>query len=250
MITRRRAIRAFAAGMVAGAWGLVPAVGIAATAPFGRGRAADLEQRVGPRVGLRLALTRLEAGAPVVLRVFKAERVLELWLGDGGAGFRLFKRYPICTVSGTLGPKLRAGDGQAPEGYYEIRPNQLNPWSRYHLGLDLGYPNRFDRLWGRTGRHLLIHGGCSSEGCFAMTDRGIEEIYYLVERALDAGQPAVPVLALPFRMTEAALARHARSPWIAFWRNLAEGDRLFAVTSRPPEVTVDRTTRRYRFRGR
>ena len=98
--------------------------------------------------------------------------------------FVLFKSYPICTFSGDLGPKLAEGDRQAPEGFYRVTVKQLNPASRHHLAFNVGFPNAFDRQLERTGSELMVHGGCSSVGCYAMGDAQVDEIYALVDAAL------------------------------------------------------------------
>lgn len=134
-----------------------------------------------------------------------------------GERYALFDSYPICAFSGGPGPKLAEGDGQSPEGFYEVGRRQLNPDSAYHLAFDLGFPNALDRMLGRTGSYLMVHGSCVSIGCYAMTDHGITEIYGLVAAALEAGQPGVPVHVFPFRMTPSAMAAAADSTWAAFW---------------------------------
>ncbi len=183
----------------------------------------------------RLAVVGRTQGDAVFLRIFKEEADLEVWLSDGEI-FHLFQSYPICRWSGELGPKLQEGDHQAPEGFYTVVRDSLNPNSKYHLSFNLGFPNEFDRSLDRTGSFLMVHGGCVSVGCYAMTDPGIEEIYGLVEAALEQGQPAVQVHALPFRMSDDNVARYAESPWIGFWHNLKEGYDAFEETRRPPVV--------------
>jgi murein L,D-transpeptidase YafK len=183
----------------------------------------------------RLAEQGFALGQPVHLRIFKEESSLELWMERDGR-FALAASYPVCAWSGALGPKLREGDRQSPEGFYLVSRRQLKPDSDFHLALNIGFPNAFDQAQGRTGSFLMIHGACVSIGCYAMTDGGIEEIYAAVDQALAKGQDAVPVHIFPFRMTEARLQAAAAEPWSSFWRNLAEGDRLFAATGRPPSA--------------
>lgn len=185
----------------------------------------------------RLAARNVRKGQPVYVRIFKEEAALELWM-KGGGGWRLFETYPICRYSGRLGPKLREGDRQAPEGFYQVALGQLNPASRHHLSLNLGFPNRYDRAHGRTGTFLMIHGGCSSSGCYAMTDAAIDDIYGLVEAALRGGQSAVDVRIFPFRMTDRNLARHARSRWMTFWRTLKPAHDIFEASREVPPVSV------------
>jgi murein L,D-transpeptidase YafK len=193
--------------------------------------------RYQPDLRLQLAARGLQWGAPVMIRVFKESRELEIWL-DNGSGFSLFWTFGICSVSGDIGPKLREGDGQAPEGFYFVRPEQLNPDSEYHLSVNLGFPNSYDRAQGRTGSMLMIHGDCVSRGCFAITDPGIERLWALVHAAFEHGQPAIQVQVFPFRLTDDNLARHAGSRWHGFWRNLKQGYDLFEATRQPPGVTV------------
>lgn len=176
-------------------------------------------------------------GAPAFIRIFKETRELELWL-QRGSTFGLYKTFPICTWSGALGPKLREGDGQSPEGFYSVTPNQLNPQSSYHLSFNLGFPNAYDRAQGRTGSFLMVHGSCVSIGCYAMTDDGIEEIYLIVEAALSSGQSAFDVHVFPFRMTPEAWAQHGQSQWAAFWQMLQPGYDRFEATRIPPAIDV------------
>lgn len=188
-----------------------------------------------PPLPARLAAAGFAAGDPVFLRIIKDEAVLEVWL-KRGARFALFETMPICSFSGGLGPKLREGDGQSPEGFYEVGPAQINPNSAYHLAFNLGFPNAYDRSLGRTGSHLMVHGNCVSIGCYAMTDIGIDDLYTLVASALGGGQPSVGVHIYPFRLTDAALAAHADRDWHDFWTNLKEGWDAFEATGLPPPV--------------
>lgn len=177
-------------------------------------------------------------GAPAHVRIFKRESRLELWLARDDGRYALFKGYDICTWSGDLGPKLKEGDKQAPEGFYRVGLKQLNPASRHHLSFNLGFPNAFDRQHGRTGSALMVHGGCSSVGCFAITDESVDEVYAVVEAALKSGQDAVDVAVFPFRMTATALAEQGSSPWLGFWRNLKQGHDLFEAGFTPPPVAA------------
>lgn len=176
-------------------------------------------------------------GEPVFIRVFKQSSELELWVKRGD-GFALYKTFPICTWSGALGPKLREGDGQSPEGFYSVSRAQLNPQSSYHLSFNLGFPNAYDRAQGRTGSFLMVHGACVSIGCYAMTDQGIEEIYLIVEAALSRSQQAIDVHVFPFRMTPEAWALHADSQWAPFWRMLQPAYDTFEATRNPPAIST------------
>ena len=194
----------------------------------------------------RLAAKGLRQGQPVFVRIFKQEAMLELWMRDDKA-WRLFQSYPICRFSGGLGPKLRQGDRQAPEGFYQVTSEQLNPNSRHHLSFNLGFPNAFDRVHGRTGSYLMVHGGCSSIGCYAMTDPAVDDIYRLLSAALGNGQASVEVHAFPFRMTEGNMKRHAQSRWIDFWRDLKAGYDLFESDRNVPSVQL--VGKRYVVKG-
>ncbi len=176
--------------------------------------------------------------SPILLRLFKEESELEVWKQTREGRFELLKTYPICRWSGELGPKIREGDRQAPEGFYSITPELMNPRSSYHLAFNMGFPNEFDRALGRTGAFLMIHGDCSSRGCYAMTDEQIQEIFALGREAFDGGQLAFQVQAYPFRLTAANMARHRNSPHLAFWRMLKEGNDHFELSRRQPKVDV------------
>lgn len=184
-----------------------------------------------------IASKNMTVGSPILLRVFKVEAELEVWKQDRKGRFALLKTYPICKWSGDLGP-VTEGDRQTPEGFYDITPGQMNPNSEYYLSFNLGFPNAFDRAHGRTGTHLMVHGDCSSQGCYAMTDAQILEIYALGREAFTGGQRSFQVQAFPFRMVPANLARHRDSPHMPFWRMLKEGSDHFEVTLRQPRVDV------------
>jgi len=153
-----------------------------------------------------------------------------------GERFELFASYPICSWSGTLGPKEYEGDRQAPEGFYTVDLKQLAASGRHPHAIDVGYPNVFDRSLGRTGSHILLHGGCRSLGCFAMTNPIMDQLYALADQALRAGQDYIQVHIFPFRMTEAKLQQHANSRWFAFWSNLRQGYDLFEAARMAPVV--------------
>jgi murein L,D-transpeptidase YafK len=185
----------------------------------------------------RLKAQGLALGAPVFLRIFKLESELEIWMEKDGR-YQLFATYPICLWSGRLGPKLREGDRQSPEGFYAVTKEELNPNSRWHRSFSLGFPNAFDRAQGRTGSFIMVHGGCQSVGCFAMTNDVVDEIWRLVTTALDQGQAAFNVQVFPFRMTEKNLAARRGDKWSGFWADLKKGYDAFERTHLPPMVSV------------
>ncbi len=204
----------------------------------------EVVSRVSQTLAPELVRRGLELGSPIFIRIFKQSRELEVWV-QADSCFAHFRTYPVCSMSGDLGPKLRIGDHQAPEGFYFITPRQLNPYSQFHLSFNLGYPNTYDRQHGRTGSALMVHGNCVSIGCFAMTDPGIEEIYTLAETALRNGQAFFRVHIFPFRMTGAQLQQHANTSCQSFWENLQSGFEFFEQHRRPPDVQVEQGE--YRF---
>ena len=193
---------------------------------------------VRPSTLRQMESQNMDRAAPVLIRIYKEERMLEVWKQDRTGKFALLSSYPICKFSGILGPKTAQGDRQAPEGFYDITADQMNPQSSEYLAFNVGFPNAFDRSLGRTGSFLMVHGGCRSVGCYAMTDYQMEEIYGLVDEAFKAGQDQVQLQAFPFRMTEENLARHADDPNTPFWQMLKTGSDAFAEAGRPPAVAV------------
>lgn len=200
---------------------------------------------VPSRLERKISSMGMRVGSPIMLRIYKEESELEVWKETRTGDFKLLTSYDICAWSGELGPKKKEGDRQAPEGFYTVTPGQMNPNSSYHLAFNLGFPNAFDRSHGRTGSHLMVHGDCSSRGCYAMEDEQIQEIYALAREAFDGGQRGFQVQAFPFRMTPENMARHAEHEHFDFWQMLKEGSDHFEATKRPPKISV--CDRRYVF---
>lgn len=186
----------------------------------------------------RMKAQNVDRYAPIYMRAFKKERVIEVWKKANAGNYILVKSFPICRWSGKLGPKIKEGDGQTPEGFYTVSPRQLNPNSSYHLSFNIGFPNAYDRANGRTGNYLMVHGNCVSIGCFAMTNAGIEEIYALVREAFVGGQRSFPFHSFPFRMTKRNIAKHSRDENAAFWLSLKPAYDLFEATHYPPQINV------------
>jgi murein L,D-transpeptidase YafK len=162
---------------------------------------AKANQPVPPKLIAAINDRDMELQSPILVRIFKQEAELEVWKQTRSGQFALLKTYPICRWSGDLGPKVREGDRQAPEGFYSITPAQMNPQSSFYLSFNTGYPNAFDTALGRTGSQLMVHGDCSSRGCYAMTDEQIAEIYSLGRESFFGGQRAFQLQAYPFKMT-------------------------------------------------
>jgi murein L,D-transpeptidase YafK len=209
-------------------------------APSGRASAPLSDKMLA-----QLQEKHMEVGSPILVRLYKEESELEVWKKNENGEFALLKTYPICRWSGDLGPKVKEGDRQAPEGFYTITPGQMNPASNYYLAFNTGYPNAYDRSLGHTGSELMVHGDCSSRGCYAMTDEQMVEIYALAREAFFGGQKSFQFQAYPFRMTARNMARHRNSPHLAFWKMLKVGSDHFEVTHQPPKVDV--CERRYVF---
>ncbi len=197
---------------------------------------AKANQPVSAKLVAEMSEKDMDLQSPILVRLFKQEAELEVWKQDRSGHFALLKTYPICRWSGDLGPKVREGDRQAPEGFYSISPAQMNPQSAYYLSFNTGFPNAFDRSLGRTGSELMVHGDCSSRGCYAMTDEQIAEIYSLGRESFFGGQRAFQFQAYPFRMTPVNMAKHRNNPNMPFWRMIKEGYDHFEVTRQEPKV--------------
>jgi murein L,D-transpeptidase YafK len=208
---------------------------------------AKANQPVPPKLLAAMVEKNMDLQSPILIRLFKQEAELEVWKQDRNGRFEILKTYPICRWSGDLGPKVREGDRQAPEGFYAISPTQMNPTSAYYLSFNTGYPNAYDRSLGHSGSELMVHGDCSSRGCYAMTDEQIAEIYSLGRESFFGGQKSFQFQAYPFHMTALNLARHRNSPHMAFWKMIKEGNDHFEVTHQEPKV--DFCEKKYVFDG-
>jgi murein L,D-transpeptidase YafK len=205
---------------------------------------AKATKELPPELLSLLRQKKMPKHSPILMRIFKEEAELEVWKQDSSGRFEILKTYPICRWSGDLGPKLYEGDRQAPEGFYTVTPELMNPNSSLYLAINMGFPNSFDKANGRDGTFLMIHGDCASAGCYAMTDEQISEIYSLARDSL-VGRPSFQIQAYPFRLTPANLARHRNHPNLAFWQMLKTGNDHFETTQLEPKVDV--CDRRYVF---
>jgi murein L,D-transpeptidase YafK len=196
------------------------------------------EHPIPKRLLISMKAADMTPQSPILVRIFKEDSLLEVWKQKSNGRYELLKDYEICKWSGKLGPKVKEGDRQAPEGFYSVNPWQMNPKSSYYLSFNMGYPNAYDRAHGRTGSHLMIHGACSSAGCYSMTDEFVGEIYALGREALRGGQKAFQIQAYPFRLTPENMVKHRNSPHYAYWKMLKRGYDQFEITRRPPSVDV------------
>jgi murein L,D-transpeptidase YafK len=197
-----------------------------------------VDHPLSPKIVAEIQKKDMDRNAPIMIRIFKEEGSLEIWKAKRDNRFDKIAEYQICAWSGKLGPKVKEGDRQAPEGFYNLTPAHLNPNSNYYLAINTGFPNRFDQANSRTGSNLMIHGACSSSGCYSMTDAQVLEIYAFARDAFKGGQKTVQLQAFPFRMTAENMARHRHSQHEDFWQMLKVGYDNFEVTKRPPEVNV------------
>ncbi len=193
---------------------------------------------LSPQMVTEIESKNMDKNSPILIRVFKQEAELEVWKQNREGSYALLKTYPICRWSGDLGPKKKEGDRQAPEGFYTITPAQMNPNSNYYLAFNTGYPNAYDRSHGYTGSELMVHGDCSSRGCYAMTDKQILEIYALARDSFFGGQKEFQFEAFPFRMTALNMAKHRNNPNFKFWKMLKQGYDDFEATRQEPKVAV------------
>jgi murein L,D-transpeptidase YafK len=235
--SRQRVSRALAALCAAVILPALLATAAAQTVPSSR-RSDTAYASASPKLSRDLAKQGLVLGSPVYLRITKEPAELTAFIRADDGTFKRFRSWPVCAVSGELGPKMREGDGQAPEGFYAVKPAQMNPASSYHLAFNLGFPNAFDRANKRTGSFLMVHGACASIGCFAMTDPVIEEIWTLMDAAFENGQSDVKVHIFPFPMTAKNLKAYADSDHAAFWASLAPAWTQFDETGQVPRVSV------------
>ncbi|MDQ3441194.1 MAG: hypothetical protein M3478_12680 [Planctomycetota bacterium] len=170
---------------------------------FGRKSVADRIAEFGPHARARLTphFARARVAYPparVTLVGLKSEKRLDVYATGAGGQHAFVRSYPILAASGRPGPKLRRGDHQVPEGVYAIE--SLNPNSRFHLALRVGYPNALDRKMaavdGRAdlGSDIMIHGKSASVGCLAMGDVAAEDLFVL---AAETGVANVKLILAP-----------------------------------------------------
>jgi len=181
----------------------------------------------------------------IYFRGLKKEKILQLWAWNDSFPAKLYREYPICEISGKLGPKRRQGDLQVPEGFYHIQV--FNPQSNYHLSLGINYPNPSDLVHSgaqKAGGDIYIHGQCSSSGCLAMGNEAINEIYVIAVMAKASGQDSIPVHLFPFRMSNTNLslfkmAAGSNTKLASFWDSLFPAYLYFEENKKVPAVEID-----------
>jgi murein L,D-transpeptidase YafK len=227
-----------AAAVVASGAGLLAACDEASTGGANLAGSERASHPLSPEMVALMQQKGVSQNAPVLIRTFKKEAEFEVWKMKPDGRYALLRTYPMCRWSGQLGPKVREGDRQVPEGFYKITPGQMNPNSNYYLSFNVGYPNAYDRAWGHEGGSIMVHGACSSAGCFSMTDRQIAEIYAVAREGFAGGQHAIQMQSYPFHMTAENMAKYRSDPNIAFWKQLKEGSDNFEVTQQDVQVGV------------
>jgi len=208
-------------------------------------RVNDVYERKAELINMRCRSLDIpeETFGRIMIRVFKMECILELWVERPDGKYIKFKEFNIYALSGFLGPKREEGDKQVPEGFYYIR--DFNPQSNYYLSLGINYPNESDMKLStaeRKGRDIYIHGAKCSAGCLAMSNYYIEDIYMCAVKARSNGQQQIPVEIFPFKMTDKNMLYYnhwgAYQKQTMFWNNLRKGYLYFEKNNRVPEVSV------------
>jgi len=230
---RRATLRALLTGAA-----IAAAIGLSACNPSDIPTSGRANAPLSEKMLSLMVEKHMDKESPMLARIFKEEAELEIWKMNREGQYELLKTYPVCRWSGDLGPKKKEGDRQAPEGFYTITPGHMNPASSYYLAFNTGFPNAYDRAMGYTGSELMVHGDCSSRGCYAMTDEQIQEIYALARESFFGGQQAFQLQAFPFHMTALNMAKHRDNPNFAFWKMLKDGHDSFEATKQEPKVAV------------
>lgn len=223
---------------LAGALGVAALLAACQADEIGYGYGPKDQRPVSPKTIELMQKLDMKLSSPVLMRIFKEENKFEVWKMNASGRYALLKSYDICRWSGNLGPKVKEGDRQAPEGFYPITPGLMNPKSDWYLAFNTGFPNAYDRANGRSGTALMVHGSCSSRGCYAMTDPQIQEIYALAREAFRGGQKAFQLEAFPFHLDGKNMAKHWDDPNMPFWKMLKEGYDTFEMTHLEPKVDV------------
>jgi len=179
----------------------------------------------------------------VYLRAFKTEKKIELWAKNiSDSVFKMIKEFPICHISGYIGPKRRYKDLQVPEGFYHI--SGLNPYSKYYLSMQINYPNASDSIRGvpgRLGNFIFIHGECVSSGCIAITNDRIKELFVYCIEAYNSGQEEIGLTIFPAQLTDSNYSFLTTNfskfkDDISLWADLKKSYDFFEKHKVPPTV--------------
>ncbi len=178
----------------------------------------------------------------IYLRAFKFEKEFEIWVKNtSDTKYQLLKTIPICASSGELGPKQKEGDGQVPEGFYEI--NAFNPNSNYNLALKVSYPNAADKIrniGNRLGGDIMVHGDCVTIGCIPLQNDPITEVYILCVEAQNR-KLSICIDIYPCKFTTqntAMLANNYGKSLLNFWDSLKESYLFFEKNNYQPRIKI------------
>ena len=191
---------------------------------------AKANQPVPPKLIADMTAKDMDLQSPILVRLYKQEAELEIWKQDRSGRFALLKTYPICRWSGDLGPKVREGDRQAPEGFYTISPAQMNPQSAYYLSFTT--PAIRTRSTGARPHRLTADGAWRLLLARLLRDdrRADRGDHSLGRESFFGGQKSFQLQAYPFKMTPANMAKHRNNPNMPFWKMIKEGNDHFEVT--------------------
>lgn len=189
---------------------------------FARFKVAEKENKLTTTAGLSKFGVNT-SNLNVLLEVFKKEQKLNVYVSDGKTPYQLYKTFDFCTFSGVLGPKSYEGDGQIPEGIYQIR--DFNPWSSFYLSMGINYPNTIDKKraadlgYASAGSNIYIHGSCASIGCVSISEQ-IKELYYLCVIAKNNEQKTIPVYMFPFNFSNPENSKYLSKKHPQLWDDL------------------------------
>ncbi len=181
----------------------------------------------------------------LLIVALKQEKQLETWVRKTAKDkFVLLKTFAICRSSGDLGPKRQYGDGQVPEGFYELE--NFNPISNFYLSLRVSYPNQSDRILktsSSAGNDIYIHGNCVTIGCIPLDD-DIKELYILALEAKQHGQQRIPIWIFPTKLTaenyKNICDKNADNKILTeFWKTLKIGYDYFETNKSLPKIRID-----------
>jgi len=209
------------------------------------GRVSSSYKEKWPTISKNLKAKGVDsANYKVLIRIFKEEQVLEVWLKSKNADkYVHYGNYDICRSSGEAGPKRQEGDMQVPEGFYCV--NFFNAFSDYYLGMQIDYPNQSDKILGKRpfGGQIMIHGNCVTIGCIPITDDKIKELYLLCLFSKGAGNN-VCVEGYPFKLTETKMENAKKTydkKLTDFWSNLKLVYDYFEKTHKMPVIRVEKS---------
>jgi murein L,D-transpeptidase YafK len=249
LLSRRHIWAAFAGALLVGASGTLAVSAEPKSAANKHVRVAVSSvgaaaiERTRQRLTFAYSDLGLTMGAPVYFRLIRDQDRLEVWVKGQSGPYSRLRNFKICGKDGTLGPRQSASRGQ-PEGFYTLSAAQMRPHEAGYLGINLNWPNAYDRGRGWRGSTSLLQAGCASGRHYGLTDQDMEEVFTIAYSALVNGQAYIPFHIFPFQMTPFRMVQVGQGPKASFWRDLEPGWRAFERTRTPPQIKVQ--GRRYR----